>query len=284
MLKIDDSSYKVLVANAEKALAEAHLALLQEERKHQRAGKEWQSSGISEKPSPLALRQPQLNIAKTSYLAAKQTLNDAKKNLLDTKIYAPFDGIVSEQSVTMGGYIASGSKLGKIKSIDVAEVLLALPENDWRQLPRDLSELIITISSKNSPEETWYAKATSLSLLVDKKTRMRNLTLEIPDPLKQKQALLFGSFVEVDIQGKAYPDSYIIASSSLTADGFLWIVRNEVLERHKPNVLFHSVDHIGIGRKELGESISLVVKPLSHYIAGMDVVTVESTREVSDEH
>ncbi|MFA0015433.1 efflux RND transporter periplasmic adaptor subunit, partial [Vibrio lentus] len=169
LLRIDDSSYKVLLANAKKDLANAQLAFLQEQRKHQRAQKEWKASGMAEAPSPLALREPQFKAAKAQLNATQQAVEDAKQQLAKTSVHAPFDGIVSQSSVTTGSVVESGTSLGQIKSIETAEVHLALTEDDWQQLPTKLSTLSVILQSESHPRQQWAAQASSLSLLVDLK-------------------------------------------------------------------------------------------------------------------
>lgn len=275
LFHIDDSSYQVLLANAEKELANAQLSFFQEQRKHQRAKKEWKTSGIEEAPSPLALREPQFKAAKARLNAAQQAVEDAKQQLNNTNIHAPFDAIVSQSNVTTGSVVASGTSLGQIKSIETAEVHLQLTERDWQQLPSDLSALSVTIQSASNSDsgQQWAARASHLSLLVEQSTRMRNLILKIDSPLQQPEPLLIGSFVKVVIQGKSYSDSFVVSSSSITADGNIWYVKEGQLHRHKTQSLFQDIDAIGFKQGNLNQHITLVVKPLSSYVEGMQVLS-----------
>lgn len=275
LFHIDDSSYQVLLANAEKELANAQLSFFQEQRKHQRAKKEWKTSGIEEAPSPLALREPQFKAAKARLNAAQQAVEDAKQQLNNTNIHAPFDAIVSQSNVTTGSVVASGTSLGQIKSIETAEVHLQLTERDWQQLPSDLSALSVTIQSASNSDsgQQWAARASHLSLLVEQSTRMRNLILKIDSPLQQPEPLLIGSFVKVVIQGKSYSDSFVVSSSSITADGNIWYVKEGQLHRHKTKSLFQDIDAIGFKQGNLNQHITLVVKPLSSYVEGMQVLS-----------
>lgn len=273
LFHIDDSSYQVLLANAEKELANAQLSFFQEQRKHQRAQKEWKTSGIEEAPSPLALREPQFKAAKARLNAAQQAVEDAKQQLNNTNIHAPYDAIVSQSNVTTGSVVASGTSLGQVKSIETAEVHLQLTERDWQQLPSDLSALSVTVQSASDSGQQWAAQASHLSLLVEQSTRMRNLILKIDSPLQQPEPLLIGSFVKVVIQGKSYSDSFVVSSSSITADGNIWYVKEGQLHRHKTQSLFQDIDAIGFEQGNLNQHITLVVKPLSSYVEGMQVLS-----------
>ncbi|MFA0613151.1 efflux RND transporter periplasmic adaptor subunit [Vibrio splendidus] len=282
LFHIDDSSYQVLLANAEKDLANAQLSFFQEQRKHQRAQKEWQTSGIEEAPSPLALREPQFKAAKARLNAAQQAVEDAKQQLSNTNIHALFNAIVSQSNVTTGSVVVSGTSLGQIKSIETAEVHLQLTERDWQQLPSDLSALSVTIQSESDSGQQWVAQASHLSLLVEQSTRMRNLILKIDSPLQQPEPLLIGSFVKVVIQGKSHSDSFVVSSSSITADGNIWYVKEGQLHRHKTQSLFQDIDAIGFEQGNLNQHITLVVKPLFSYVEGMQVLALSDSPQPDD--
>lgn len=283
LLKIEDTAYRVALANAKKVLAEAHLALLQEQRKQSRALTEWKKSGINQEPNPLVLREPQLEIARANHIAAKEAVEEAKVNLARTQVIAPFDAVVSEAAITKGSYISTGSTLGRIQSTEFAEIQVSLSENEWAQLPSELESTEVLMRSQSNHAHTWAAQATQLSELVDPITRMRTLTLRVKSPLTQSPALLFGSFVVIEIKGKPYQNSFVISSSSLTADGALWYVKNDKLKHFQPNLIFSSTDSIGIEKGAMETDIALVLKPLSQFVDGMKVASVAHLPEPSNE-
>ncbi len=277
LLRIEDSDYQSSLADSNKALADANLVLLQEKRKHQRAHDNWKRSEISDKPSQLALREPQLAIAQTQYIAAKKAVEHAKKNLANTQIYAPFDAVITSRSVTNGSYISSGSSIATLEASNSAEIKIALSENEWQQLPTSLNDLNIQISLPNRSGSDWSGRASDLSLVIEQSTRTRTLTIEVDEPLSQRAPLLFGSFVKVTLEGKVLPDSYAISSSSLTADGYIWLEREDLIHRYKASILFANANQVSIARGELEPEINLVKKPLSHYVDGMQVVAYEDS-------
>lgn len=275
LLRIEDSDYQATLANANKTLADAHLALLLEQRKHKRAKDNWKKSEISGKPTKLALREPQLEIAKSQYLAASKAVKNAETNLANTKVYAPFDAVVTARNVTNGSYVSQASAIGELKASKTAEIKIALSEREWQQLPNSLDSLHVTISSPNNSQYQWSGRVSDLALVIDQSTRTRTLTVVIDSPLAQETPLLFGSFVNVRLKGKAIPDSYVISSSSLTADGYIWFEKESQLFKYKANTLFKNANQVGIARGQLDPQISLIKKPLSHYVDGMKVIATE---------
>lgn len=275
LLRVEDSDYQATLANAEKALADAHLALLQEERKHKRAQVNWTRSEIEDTPSELALRKPQLAIAQRQYTAAQKAVEHAKNNLANTKIYAPFNAVITAREVTSGSYLSPGSSIGELKAADTAEVKVALSEREWQQLPDSLDKIEVDLFSSAHPSVVWKGRVSELSLVIDQSTRTRTLTVAVDSPLTQPTPLLLGSFVNIRLAGKPQPDSYVIASSSITADGYIWFEKGDQLYRHKSATLFANAKEIGIARGDLDTQINLVTKPLSHYSVGMKVAAVE---------
>lgn len=282
LIRIEDANYQVSLANANKQLAEAHLALLQEQRKYKRAQDDWKRSEIAEKPSPLVLRQPQMEIAQTQYKAAKRSVVFAKQNLTHTKVYAPFDAVITARNVTTASYISEGGTIGELKSVAAAEIKVALSEREWQQLPSSLESLQAQVFSTENNGQYWMGKITDLSLVIEPSTRTRTLTVTVDAPLDNEVPLLFGTFVNIQIEGKAISNSFTLSSSSLTADGFIWYEQDEKLFRHKADTLFHSLKTVGIAKEDLSETLNLVVKPMSHYVEGMRVVPIDIALEKSN--
>lgn len=276
LLRIEDASYQAALATAEKSLADAHLSLLQEQRKYKRAQKNWKRSEIADKPSQLALRIPQLTIAKSQYNAAQRAVKNAEKDLADTKIYAPFDAVITSRNVTTGSYISIGASIGELKSSEAAEIKIALTQSEWQQLPVNLDALQVNVFSPDTPNHVWIGRVSELSLVIDQDTRTRQLTIVIDSPLDQKRPLLFGSFLNIHLHGKVHTNSYLISSSSITADGYIWLEKDNQLIRHKAKTLFRDTHRVGIAQETLAKHINLVIKPMAHYTNGMKVIAMEA--------
>ncbi|MGF1729073.1 efflux RND transporter periplasmic adaptor subunit [Photobacterium kasasachensis] len=274
LLRLEDSNYRVALANAKKALADANLTLQQEQRKHKRAQKDWKRSEIGEQPSDLALRRPQLEIAQTQYKAAKEQVAYAQSNLSNTLIYAPFDAVITARTATLGTYLSPGSNVAQMKSIDTAEIKVALSEREWQQLPDSLHNTNVSIRSTYNPQQQWSGKIDSLALVIDENNRTRNLTIKVAKPLEQETPLLLGSFVKVQLLGKEQKDTFNIPASSVTADGFIWLEQDQKLVKHKVSALFNSNTYVGVARDNLPDLVNLVRKPLSSYVEGMKVAAV----------
>lgn len=274
LLRIEDVNYRVSLANAKKNLASAHLALLQEQRKQKRAQQDWKRSGITGKPSELALRKPQLDMAKTEYKAAEEQVAFAQNNLENTKIYAPFEGVITARSVTLGTLVSQQGNIATLKSVASAEIKVALSENEWQQLPEIVHGEKVVVQSTYRSEQHWNGLIDNLDLFVNENNRARNMTVKIAEPLEQSPPLLFGSFVRVQIQGKEQKETFKIPSSAVTSDGHIWFEQDQRLVKYKVSVRFNSDQFVGIDRGDLPKQLNLVRQPLAKYIQGMQVVSV----------
>jgi RND family efflux transporter MFP subunit len=71
------------------------------------------------------------NAAEQSYRslqAARARITLAKKSVADTLVRAPFSGIVAERLVSVGDYVAKGTKVATVVSVNPLRVELTIPE------------------------------------------------------------------------------------------------------------------------------------------------------------
>jgi len=273
LIKLDQSAYQLKLANAKQELANAKLALQQEEANSKRAEQDWQHSGLTERPNALMLRKPQIEAAKLRYEAAIAQVTYSQLQLDKTAISAPFNAIVTQQTVTLGSYINSGSVIATLNASNQAQIRVALSEHEWHKLDQKLAGKRVTIHGSHG--KSWQGKIQSLSLNIDVNTRTRELTILVDQPLQQSPPLLFGRFVGVDIHTRQQHQVFAIPASSVTADGHIWLAKDQRLQRYSlpPNILDGEVYVLPKGK--LSSSIRIVTKPLSSYYDGMKALTTE---------
>ena len=137
LLRIEDTPYREALASAQSSLADAELALLQEQRNSEQALAEWQRSGLDGEPaSPLVLRKPQLKAAQAKVTQARQAERKAQYDLDKTVIRAPFDAVIVSRDVQPGSFLQGGAQVAELYNTDIIEVAVPLSESQWRSLPR----------------------------------------------------------------------------------------------------------------------------------------------------
>ncbi len=271
LLKLDTTSYEEVVANARQTLADAELTLMQERRQQKQAERDWQRSGIQAAPSDLVLRKPQLKLAEARVAAARKTLQRAQRDLEETTLRAPFDAVVINRSATLGSYIESGATVATLRGTQRVELELTLSSRQWQQLPDNLQQVEVQLRDPDQLGHQWQGQVSQLSAAINPETRQRSLTVSVAAPLQQTPPLLSGSFVEVSLKGQPRSHLLAIPATALTADGYIWTVTANRLQRHAATPLFSDQGLHYIPATSLPPASALVIKPLASYMPGMAV-------------
>jgi len=130
LIRLDPLPYESSRAEARSRLALAESALLQEQEASSQARLDWAAVGTGQ-PTPLVLREPQLDKAKADLEAAQVGLQMAVENLSYTEIKAPYTGRVQSKHVDVGQAItAQATILGNVFSTDAVEIPLSVSLDD----------------------------------------------------------------------------------------------------------------------------------------------------------
>ncbi|MFB9886454.1 efflux RND transporter periplasmic adaptor subunit [Balneatrix alpica] len=271
LVELEASRYEAALASAEQGVAEAKLALLQEQQQQQQAEQEWRRSGLSQQPSSLLLRQPQLQAAKARLTAAEKARAQAKQELASSRIRAPFAAVVSEVNIGLGSYVEAGTALASLKASEVAEMSLALSPAQWQLLPAQPLGLPVRIRDPQQGAAEWQGQVVRVAMERDQRTRQRRLIVALQQPLAQQPALLFGSFVELSLQGERQQQLFALPASALSAAGELWYVQGQSLQRQAVQPLFSQAGKVFVPQQGLPAPLLLVRHPLVSYLPGMRV-------------
>lgn len=238
LLEIDPSDYESAVARAEFTLEQARLSYAQEQARGEQARKEWSSLSKGE-PSPLALREPQLQAEAANIGWATAALEKAKRDLERTTIRAQFTGMVREKKADVGQYVSLGTPLGTIFAIDVAEVRLpiSLEQLAYLELPTSFQG---RVKSQQAPpvalkariggrEQQWEGSIVRTEGAIDLNTRMVTCVAQVDDPYgvhheSSGMPLSIGLFVEAEIQGKRVEEVVVLPRQALRGSDRLLVV------------------------------------------------------------
>lgn len=94
LFSIEKTQYETALAQAELRLEEAQLSLLEAKNDAVLSREEAELLRVSE-PNDLVLRLPQLRIAERAVASTQAQLQDARKQLADTEVTAPFSGFIT---------------------------------------------------------------------------------------------------------------------------------------------------------------------------------------------
>ncbi len=286
LLQMEDSSYRAAVASAEKELADAKLALLEEQRQGVQAETEWKASGLGGKPdSALVLRKPQLAAAQAAVSTAQAALRSARHDLEQTRMLTPFDALVVERLVSPGGYVQAGTEVATLYSTDRIEIRIALSARDWQNLPADdqltVGDWPVSLTDVENGQQ-WSGRVIRVEQHLDDTTRQRALIVAVDQPLDQEPPLLPGTFVRAQVAGTERNDLWKLPVSALSQRGEIWyITAFNTLVKIAATPVFSDADNIYIAVPEQLEAMpqQVLVHPLNGYLEGMHTNPIEEPRD-----
>lgn len=265
LMSIEDSNYVAELADAELALKQSQLALWKAENATTLARREFERNKATP-PNDLALRLPELEIARSSVASAKARLAAAQQRLDDTRITAPFSGFVSQRFVSPGQSVSAGEPLVKLIDDTVFELTVELGTRDWALLEQPLRGSTARIVDGSGDT---IAKATIRQAggFLDEATRQYKVFLDVSDT--GPGTVLPGDFVRVILPGMEIPKALNIPASALTQEGHVWHLDDENrLRRITPHVLFHHRDRIVIETPGAAETWRIATTPLISFLPG----------------
>lgn len=204
-----------------------------------------QQNAVTGLTNTLELYPAQRESAEANLAIRRAELAEAKRNLANTKLVAPFRGRVSIKAVQMGQFVRLGNELLSLDAIETAEVVGAIQPRDFGNLmlaavgPRlaDLTEVDATkvidymveggvkasVQLDFAGVQARYpAEPSRFRGTVDNETGTLGVAVRIDDPLvatpgDNTPPLAFGSFVSVVLEA--------------TTDGPLIAIPREILQQ-----------------------------------------------------
>ena len=277
---IDPRDFEAALAAQRASLAQAEVVLEREQAEADVARKEWEALGRDATPSPLVLRQPQLQEAAARVEAAKAAVQRAELDLERTVIRAPFTGRIRSTAVDLGGFAARGNPVATVYSVRDAEIRLPVQNGELAFLD-DLEGLspqggaAVELSTRFAGQEhTWSGRIVRSEGEIDAQTRMIHLVAQVADPYGLDAPvgapLAVGLFVDAAIEGRPIQDAYELPRASLRRDGTVMVVEDGRLRARSVEILRTTADHIVVGAG-LAPGDEVVVSKLGVATEGMRV-------------
>jgi RND family efflux transporter MFP subunit len=265
LVTIENSQYVAELATAELSLKQARLALWKAENATILARKSFERSG-SKPPNDLALRLPELEIAKGAVTSSEARVAAARRQLDNSTVTAPFSSFVTERFVSPGQSVNAGQPLVKLVDDTIFELTVELGRRDWALLQRPLKGLMARVVNQGG-ETIAQAKIRQAGGFLDEKTRQYKVFLEISEP--GPQPILSGDFVQVILPGATVPAALNIPASALTQEGYVWYLdEKDRLQRLTPRILFRRQDRIIVNAPEGDPTWRVATTPLVSFLPG----------------
>ena len=256
LFRIEEADYLYRLREAMADLEDRKVALLEAQELaavarteyEQYSGRQLESGSTVEQASPLVLREPQLKAAQAALKREEASVAEARLALSRTKVKAPFDGYVREESVGIGQFLTVGQAIGRLFAADSVEVAVPLSDANTALIP-DLWSLQVgdskhqvaaRVTARYGDERyTWDGHVDRAEASLDKQTRTVDVIVRVPEPFStgvpvnaaphsdNVPPLLVGKFVEVEIRGIA-PESYFrVPRLALQSGNEIWTIRDD---------------------------------------------------------
>jgi RND family efflux transporter MFP subunit len=282
MLEIDDADYVAALAVAESALTDARLALEREEARAAQARRDWKKLGRGE-PSALVLGKPQIASAKARVKAGLASVEKAKRDVVRTKLRAPYDCLVEKTYTDLGSYIVPGARLADLYSTDSFEVRVPVTLEEFAYLPWGGDEMVgveVTLQARiGGGIRHWNGRIVRSEGQVDRSTMTMYQVVKILPNAKDATFTLppSGLFVRAKIKGRVMPRVCELPRSTLRPDGTLLVMGENSLLQIVPVEVARTLEKHILVTDGLKPGDRVIVSPMETPVAGMKLQALESS-------
>lgn len=248
LFEIEKTTYESALASAVANLRSAEYSLSKTVQEADISAKEWEiwngSTGKAQTPSPLVKYEPQLNSAKAAVDYAKKAVEKAKSDLDKTAYKAPFDCMVSAETVEAGMVIKSGESVGTLIGINEFEAVVPIASGDEAGLilsedSRKASPAEVTLS-EGTKSWTWKGYVARVLPDADAKTGLAKVVVVIPNPNARtdgRPSLTIGSSVTCSVKGRKEGGLVSIPKSALRENSSVWVHEKGSLRIKQPEIM-----------------------------------------------
>lgn len=278
LFSIDDTDYRIAVAQAQTRVAEAEAALALEQGRRVVAEQEWalfadQASGT---PDPsLVLREPQLQAARAAVDAARAQLRQSRLNLSRTTVTAPFNAVVRAEQVDPGQFVTPQTPAAQLVGTDQFWIQASLPVAELTLVSIEgevagstASVIYDTGTHRVERQGTVIRKLADL----DRSGQMARVLIAVDDPLAltgdNSSPLLLESFVDVAIRTETAVAVVTLQPQWLHDGERVYVYRDGVLEIRDVEVAWRDSRRVYV-RSGLDHGTPIVTSSIATPVAGM---------------
>jgi len=142
----------------------------------------------------------------------------AEARLEELTIRAPFSGRVGTRSVSLGAYVAPGTRITSLDDLSKVRLDFAVPENLLGRLSPGQT---VNATSAAYKGRTFKGSVTIIDPRVDQTTRTARLTAEFENP---DEALKPGMFLSVALEVSTKDDAVVVPEEAIVSEGLRHIV------------------------------------------------------------
>jgi len=293
------------VSSARALAAQAEARITREEAEAEAARLEWALLRRQGEPPALLVRVPQIKEAKASLFSANAQANAANAQLhsADAKlkaaeaalelaqlnvdrcsVKAPFDGRVRSQTIGVGQIVSLSAVVARLQPVDVAEVRLALPLEDFGFMDfagtfggdfNSTNQPTVRLEPSAGVGGGWTGKVVRSLGEVDDGTRMMAVVGVVRDPYRRLfkangEMLSFGMFLRAEIDGRELKRVAVLPRDVLRDGDSVHVFVEGKLTSRKVEVTWSTREVLVIA-KGLSAGDAVCLTPVDAFVEGMSV-------------
>lgn len=287
LIRIEDADYRFAVVRAEARVVAAGTQVELKTAAAEVAKRQWDDRIVG-KPTPLAMKLPQLAEARANLKAAEVDLLEAKLNLKRTELSVPFSGRVRSKEADLGQFVTAGLPLGRVYSTKVVEIRLALTDAQLATLALPIGyeaaagspgpEVAFT-ARVAGVQRHWTGRIVRTEAAVDANTRVVYAVAEVESPYgagaDNGMPLAIGLFVEAEIESGQIERALVVPRTALRSEGKVYVIsKKNTLDIRLVEVVYSDRDRVVL-RTGVKAGERVVVSAVRAPRQGMKVVAVE---------
>jgi len=193
-------------------------------------------------------------------LSAYYNIINLEQRLSKYTITAPFNGTVTEVSVTEGTLVRVGQKLGEFIKTGIYELEVSIPKTYADMLGVGKSVRLYTLNSKRE----YTGEVSRINGKVDQATQTIKAFITVAD-----DSLKEGMYLEANLDAKQEDNAIEVDRNLLLEDNKMYVVRDSILD--VINVLPVYFSNKRVVLKNVPEGTTILSKPLIGAYKGMAV-------------
>lgn len=226
-------------------------------------------------------------VAAANLMESRANLNQAKRDLQRTNLQAPFKGLVREEHVDQGQFVARGNSIGTIYATDFVEVRLpiapdqlsyiGLPVVRRGQIPAEIRPAVTATADFGTTRLIWNGELIRTEAQIDERSRMGYGVARFENYSAEREGSVsapVGLFVQASIRGREVSNVVRLPRSVIRDNNQVLIV-DEDNRLHFRTVTILRLEHdevlIESGLQD-GEIVCL--SPMQTVVEGMRVQPV----------
>lgn len=236
LLRLDDRTLALELARAEAVVRQIAARVRIEDGQQRRAASDLARvpTKLTEEQRSLVLREPQMAELQAELAAAEAARDSAGVALSMALVSAPFDATVVSEQVAEGTSLGANSEAAVLVGSDHFRVELAVPITALAWIDPEGGQTVRLTQPKSWGEDVFrVGRMERLSPDLTDTGRMAEVMITVPDPLaqepaqKDKPALLLGSFLRAEIEGRPVENAVALPRAYLRDGSSVWVMNED---------------------------------------------------------